>query len=616
MWYVSYDDGATWTELGQATGDQGPQGETGATGPQGPQGPQGQPGIGGDSMFSDVDYSSADYVIFLLNNGTQIKIPTWSAFEALKQQCEQMNANIEALQVIVNALQNNDYVKSVAPIYDGTTEVGYVIEFSKSGKVTIYHGKDGHTPVIGVAKDTDGVYYWTVDGAWLLDENGQKVPATGPAGAPGADGIPGTDGSNGQDGITPQLKIENGMWYVSYDDGATWTELGQATGDQGPQGETGATGPQGPQGQPGVGGDSMFLDVDHSSMDYVIFFLNDGLGTEIVIPTWYAFESMMQACGQMNANIEALQTIVDALMNNDYVTGVTPIYDGLKEVGYVLTFSMSGSVTIYHGKDGADGSNGQDGAPGADGNDGHIPVIGVAKDTDGVYYWTVDGAWLLDENGQKIPTTGKDGQNGSTGTPGQDGITPQLKIENGMWYVSYDEGQSWIEVGQATGNQGPQGEIGPQGPQGNPGQNGDSFLQSVTQDEENVYIVLADGVEIVIPKKPLPAIIITLGNVTDTMASFDGIVNKTAPDLKASVYYSTSDKLTIYKHLGSVTVIDFINDAFTLTISELSPNTTYYYFTEIICDGVVTYGKISSFRTGKNNAYVDWEDGENIGGEI
>ena len=185
-----------------------------------------------------------------------------------------------------------------------------------------------------------------------------------------------------------------------------------------------------------------------------------------------------------------------------------------------------------------------------------------------------------------------------------------------MWYVSYDEGQSWIEVGQATGNQGPQGEIGPQGPQGNPGQNGDSFLQSVTQDEENVYIVLADGVEIVIPKKPLPAIIIMLGNVTDTMASFDGIVNKTAPDLKASVYYSTSDKLTIYKHLGSVTVIDFINDAFTLTISELSPNTTYYYFTEIICDGVVTYGKISSFRTGKNNAYVDWEDGENIGGEI
>ena len=611
MWYVSYDDGATWTELGQATGDQGPQGEAGPTGPQGP---QGNPGVGGDSMFSDVDYSSsADYVIFVLNNGTQIKIPTWSAFEVLKQQCEQMNANIEALQVIVNALQNNDYVKSVVPIYDGTTEVGYVIEFSKSGKVTIYHGKDGHTPVIGVAKDIDGVYYWTVDGAWLLDENGQKVPATGPAGAPGADGIPGTDGSNGQDGapgadgkdgITPQLKIENGMWYVSYDDGATWTEVGQATGDQGPQGN------------PGVGGDSMFLDVDHSNMDYVIFFLNDGLGTEIVIPTWYAFESMMQACGQMNANIEALQTIVDALMNNDYVTGVTPIYDGLKEVGYVITFSMSGSVTIYHGKDGADGSNGQDGAPGADGNDGHIPVIGVAKDTDGVYYWTVDGAWLLDENGQKIPTTGKDGQNGSTGTPGQDGITPQLKIENGMWYVSYDEGQSWIEVGQATGNQGPQGEIGPQGPQGNPGQNGDSFLQSVTQDEENVYIVLADGVEIVIPKKPLPAIIITLGNVTDTMASFDGIVNKTAPDLKASVYYSTSDKLTIYKHLGSVTVIDFINDAFTLTISELSPNTTYYYFTEIICDGVVTYGKISSFRTGKNNAYVDWEDGENIGGEI
>ncbi|MBR5564183.1 MAG: hypothetical protein IKW11_08175, partial [Bacteroidales bacterium] len=62
---------------------------------------------------------------------------------SLEEQCRRMNSNIEALQTIVAALQNNDYVTSVTPIYEGVTEIGYVITFSKGGKATIYHGKDG-----------------------------------------------------------------------------------------------------------------------------------------------------------------------------------------------------------------------------------------------------------------------------------------------------------------------------------------------------------------------------------------------------------------------------------------------------------------------------------------
>ena len=54
-----------------------------------------------------------------------------------------MNANIEALSVAITALQNNDFIKSITPIYNGATEIGYVIEFVKSGKVTIYHGQNG-----------------------------------------------------------------------------------------------------------------------------------------------------------------------------------------------------------------------------------------------------------------------------------------------------------------------------------------------------------------------------------------------------------------------------------------------------------------------------------------
>ena len=97
-------------------------------------------------------------------------------------------------------------------------------------------------PVIGVRKDTDGCYYWTLDGEWLTDEKGNKVKAQGTDGKDGvdgedgndgADGEDGTDGTNGKDGITPQLKIENGRWMLSMDDGKTWTDIGQATGADG-----------------------------------------------------------------------------------------------------------------------------------------------------------------------------------------------------------------------------------------------------------------------------------------------------------------------------------------------------------------------------------------------
>ena len=54
-------------------------------------------------------------------------------------------------------------------------------------------------------KDTDGIYYWTLDGEWLTDEKGNKVKAQG---TDGKDGVDGEDGTNGKDGITPQLKIE------------------------------------------------------------------------------------------------------------------------------------------------------------------------------------------------------------------------------------------------------------------------------------------------------------------------------------------------------------------------------------------------------------------------
>ena len=67
----------------------------------------------------------------------------------------------------------------------------------------------------------------------------------------------------GKDGITPLLKIENDYWYISYDEGKTWTQEGKAKGDKGDNGEKGDK------------GDSMFQSVTQDE-NYVYFTLADG----------------------------------------------------------------------------------------------------------------------------------------------------------------------------------------------------------------------------------------------------------------------------------------------------------------------------------------------------
>ena len=356
----------------------------------------------------------------------------------LEELCKQMNTNISSLQTIVTALQNNVYVTGTTPLMKDGKEIGYTITFSKGNPITIYHGKDGEdgtTPTISVKKDTDGVYYWTLNGEFIVVDGG-KIQAEG------------KDGTNGTNGTTPQFKIENDYWFVSYDNGANWTQLGKATGED------------------GIGGDSMFSGVDYeTSTDYVIFTLSNG--TQIKLPTWSAFEALQRLCNETNTNLSALQTIVTALQNNDYITSVDPLTENGKVVGYTIKFAKSNPIVIYNGKDGADGV------------DGNTPVIGVKKDTDGIYYWTLDGEFIV-VDGQKIKAQGTDGNNGADGS---DGVTPKLEIQEGYWWISYDNGTNWTQLGKATGED---------------GKDADSI--KITQDENNVYFELADGTVITISK--------------------------------------------------------------------------------------------------------------------
>ena len=242
-------------------------------------------------------------------------------------------------------------------------------------------------------------------------------------------------------------------------------------------------------------------------------------------------KTLEELCRQMNTNISSLQTLVTALQNGDYITSVTPVTSGGQTIGYTMTFKHALPITIYHGtngKDGQDGTDGKDGQDGKNGKNGTTPVIGVAP-YNGVYYWTLNGTWLTDTSGNKIKAEGTDGRDGVDGRPGQDGedgkpgtdgkpgqdgddgqdgkpgedgkdgITPQLKIENEYWYISYDNGASWTQLGKATGDKGDKGDKGDPGTPGASG--GDSIFSKVEDNATEVVFTLADGTTtITIPK--------------------------------------------------------------------------------------------------------------------
>ncbi len=171
---------------------------------------------------------------------------------------------------------------------------------------------------------------------------------------------------------------------------------------------------------------------------------------------------LQQLVKDINTNISGLVTIVDALKNSDQITSVTPLSDGS---GYTITFSKSGTITIYNGKNGVDGTNGANGENGAD---GHTPQISVKLDSDGQYYWTVDGEYLTDAEGKKIPATAHI-------------ATPQIRINEGNFEISYNEGLTWEVIGNA-------------------GASDDVVFKQVIDGPASVLFVLSDGTQIEIPK--------------------------------------------------------------------------------------------------------------------
>lgn len=305
---------------------------------------------------------------------------------ALEERCSSMNADIAALNAIVGSFDRYDFVTDVTPVYDVDGSVrAYRVTFSNSGTFTINNGHNAGTPVIGVERDVNGSYYWTVtleDGTVTpiyINNTNQKVSASA---------------------IRPQIRIEEGNWMISYDGGLDWNYLGKATGTAGVS----------------------FVDHLDISDSVVCFHFIDG--STVNVPTLRNFEQYCKAAERMNANTESLQELIELLYRKVYVTDLRSISDGVQTIGCRMYFSDGSNIAFYNAQSNV------------------LPQIGAARDSDGGdYYWTIcypggNPSWLQCA-GDKIRVNVADS------------VVPQIGLQRYSadnlyyWTVSYDGGITW-----------------------------------------------------------------------------------------------------------------------------------------------------------------------------
>ena len=211
-----------------------------------------------------------------VNQNTEELAAQAARIAALEAWQAETNTNIEALQTL---LSTTDYITAVTPVVKDGVEVGFTISFLNTPSITIYHGAKGDkgdtgdTPQIGAAQDDDGNWYWTLNGEFLSDTDGNPIRANGTQGeqGPAGDDAPLPQLATGtkltEQGVNTDSQnkdIEPDAIYLSVDGGQTWTRV---SGEKGEQGDTGATGPK---------GDSFFKGIDTTHADYVTFTLADG----------------------------------------------------------------------------------------------------------------------------------------------------------------------------------------------------------------------------------------------------------------------------------------------------------------------------------------------------
>lgn len=109
-----------------------------------------------------------------------------------------VNENVSSIAKLADAAAK---AVTIASVTENDDKTSYTIKFSDGKAAVLTNGKDAEAPVVGM-KEFEGELYWTVNGEFMTN-NGAKVPVSGK---------------------TPQFKIQDGKWYVSYD-GKAWDEV-------------------------------------------------------------------------------------------------------------------------------------------------------------------------------------------------------------------------------------------------------------------------------------------------------------------------------------------------------------------------------------------------------
>ena len=98
---------------------------------------------------------------------------------------------------------------------------------------------------------------------------------------------------------------------------------------------------------------------------------------------------------------------------------------------------------------------------------------------------------------------------------------PMIRLENVG--KSYDGGKTWDRLGKATGGD------------GSDAADGDSMFRKVTQDDENVYFTLVDGMVLTLPKQSVLSVSFAQGNTVYAAAGLTTEVDYTVTSSLSSV---------------------------------------------------------------------------------
>lgn len=223
----------------------------------------------------------------------------------------------------------------------------------------------------------------------------------------------------------------------------------------------------------------------------------------------------------INANVGSLMTIVNALEQEVKIDKVVSLEDGS---GHVIMFTDGSSINVPNGKDGADG------------DDGETPIISVGKDVDGLYYWKVNGEWLLDGD-NKIPATSKT-------------EIPQIRVNEttGNFELSFD-GENWQDIGSAGG--------------------AGIFKDVIDGEDEVIFILSGDKEPIVIPKAQKFALNVESTSIPVDAPGSEVFVNFTVvyPDNGTTVDAIATGGVKIEQFM-SQTIGDEIKGAVIITLPE------------------------------------------------